>query len=69
MVFGFIILSVIVSVQISQAHPITDALVGNISQSDYISYVEDLEDIGTRYYNTAGNNTARNYILDMQYRY
>lgn len=63
-VFGFIILSIIVSVQSSQAHPITDMIVDSISQSDYISYVEDLEDFGTRFYNTAGNIAAGDYIYN-----
>ncbi|MFH1856770.1 MAG: M28 family peptidase [Candidatus Omnitrophota bacterium] len=41
-----------------------DIMVNQISQSDYISYVMDLENFGTRFYNTAGNTSAANYIYN-----
>jgi len=40
-------------------------IVSQISESDYVSYVEDLESFGTRYYNTSGNASAAEYIYDV----
>ncbi len=41
-----------------------DTFVSQISESDYVSYVEDLEAFGTRYYNTSGNASAEEYIYN-----
>ncbi|MFZ4703462.1 MAG: hypothetical protein ACOYMG_25755, partial [Candidatus Methylumidiphilus sp.] len=32
-----------------------DEIVGKISQTEYASYVQDLQNFGTRFYNTQGN--------------
>jgi hypothetical protein len=42
---------------------VIDTIVGQISTTDYQSYVETLEDFGTRYYNKAGNTNAQNYLF------
>ncbi len=41
-----------------------DGMVGKISQTDYANYVQQLQNFGTRYYNTQGNVNALTYIYD-----
>ena len=44
------------------ASSIFDEIANQISENDYTGYVQNLENFGTRYYNTAGNVSAANYI-------
>lgn len=46
------------------AGPMVQSLIDELSASDYQGYVESLEDFGTRYYNTAGNEAARGWLSD-----
>lgn len=45
----------------ASANLISD-IVGDISQSQYTTYVQNLQDFGTRYYNTSGNLSALSYL-------
>ena len=45
------------------ADPI-DQIVGKISTTEYGAYIQDLQNFGTRYYNTQGNLDALDYIHD-----
>ena len=48
----------------TSASLLTDSIVGQISQTEYTSYVTRLQNYPTRYYNTAGNASALGYISD-----
>jgi hypothetical protein len=48
----------------ASASLLTDSIVGQISQTEYTSYVTRLQNYPTRYYNTAGNASALGYIRD-----
>ncbi len=58
----FLFLAVLFSQGIT-ASPI-DGIVGQISQTDYSTYLQNLQNFGTRYYNTQGNANALTYIHD-----
>ncbi len=55
---------IILSQKEAKAASIIDRIVSQISQSDYISYVQGLEDFGTRYYNASENADAADYIYN-----
>lgn len=46
-----------------QFHPLVNEFVSEVSQTQYIAYVQSLQDVGTRNTITQGCNTAGNWIL------
>ncbi len=52
------------SVSVVQATPLVEEIIDQLSQDDYQDYLEDLEGFGTRYYTTAENTAAGEYLYD-----
>ena len=60
---GFLCLMTVLPFNRPLAGPIDD-IVGKISSTEYASYVQNLQNFGTRYYNTDGNIKALTYLHD-----